>query len=311
MANAAANGTAGSRFGGAAHNVGARNIHILPHLSDTNAQTHTDVISASQIEGISGSDRLGLVRQLLRDIADVSLAQPGKDALIIQISSDKDRELASRLIEAFLLAYDEVKKEYKQKKRLEPLFAQIKAIRKAYGLVAGTHKEVPGFLRGITPQPSQPLSDGQTPLINSLADDSINIMAVLGNFGSGKTYLTVSQALADIVMGRKSKIIATRKESPVHKQIGFVPGTQHDKTKRDNHAIFENIVKVFMSWGVSEKDAITKTEKLITTPAGMLPGQEIVEVVLPAQLEGRTIHDAVIILDEAHVVYLPLSCAVS
>lgn len=299
MTKGALNGQGNGQFGEAAHGVGARQS---ASNQNSRAGAFTDIFEAHRLENISDANRYELVSGLLEDIAEVNRAESSQEAFIIKAKNDADFNLAKKLIAAFFEAYREVKQDKDTKKKHYPdeLAKRIKKMRKAEGLNSRYEIEIPGFLRGIVSQPRVALSPGQTPYIDALADTGVNFVVTLGNFGSGKTFLTVAQALEDIIAGRKSKIVATRKESGVHKKIGAVPGTQHDKTKRDNHAIFEKIVEVFKIWGLSEKEAIEKTELLIKPSKGLLPGQEVVEIVLPDQLEGRTIHNATIILDEAH-----------
>lgn len=261
----------------------------------------SDAIELHRFQGVKDAHRVALIERLLHGVATVVPSKANSDILLMVCGNEEHFRLAKKLMAEFSDMFAAVKEKHdNNKKRVEAMHERVKTMRESNGLFKDRDTKVPGFLRDVKLRPREALSEGQTPLIDSLADETTNIIAVLGHFGSGKTYLAVAQGLEDIITGRRTKLIATRKESPVHKQIGFVPGTQHDKTKRDNHAVFENLVKVMMDWGVPEKDAIDKTERLIKPSKSLLPGQEIVEVVLPAQLEGRTIHDAVIILDEAH-----------
>ncbi|MBY0427839.1 MAG: PhoH family protein, partial [Alphaproteobacteria bacterium] len=293
------NGDTNGHFIDAAQNVGARQP---ASNQNSRAGSFTDIFEAHRLENISDANRFQLVSGLLEDIAEVKRAESSQEAFIIKAKDESGFKLAKKLIASFFEAYREVKqnKDIKKKHYPDELSRRIKKLRQAEGLNSRYEIEIPGFLRGIIPQQRLPLSPGQAPYIDALSDTGVNVVVTLGNFGSGKTFLTVAQALEDIIAGRKSKLVATRKESGVHKKIGAVPGSQHDKTKRDNHAIFEKIVEVFKIWGLSEKEAIEKTELLIKPSKGLLPGQEIVEIVLPDQLEGRTIHNATIILDEAH-----------
>ncbi|MDX1923527.1 MAG: PhoH family protein [Alphaproteobacteria bacterium] len=261
----------------------------------------SDAIELRRFQGVKEGHRVALIEKLLHGIATVALSKDNNEILLMACSNEENYRLAKKLMAEFNDMFIAVKEKHdNNKKRVEVMYERIKTIRESNGLFKDKDTKIPGFLRDVKPMPRQPLSEGQAPLITSLADDTTSIIAVIAHFGSGKTYLPFAQGLEDIITGRRTKLIATRKESTVHKHIGFVPGTQHDKTKRDNHAAFENLVKVMMDWGVSEKDAIDKTERLIKPSKSLLPGQEIVEIVLPEQLEGRTIHDAVIILDEAH-----------
>lgn len=299
MTKGVLNGHTNGHFIEAAHGVGARQS---ASNQNSRAGAFTDIFEAHRLENISDANRFELVSGLLEDIAEVRRAEANNEVFIIKAKDEATFKLAKKLVAAFFEEYRDVKqdKDIKKKHYLDELSKRIKKLRKAEGLNSRYEIDIPGFLRGVVPQPRKALSPGQTPYIDALADKGVNVVVTLGNFGSGKTFLTVAQALEDIIAGRKSKLVATRKESGVHKKIGAVPGSQHDKTKRDNHAIFEKIVEVFKIWGLSEKDAIEKTELLIKPSKGLLPGQEIVEIVLPDQLEGRTIHNATIILDEAH-----------
>ena len=134
---------------------------------------------------------------------------------------------------------------------------------------------VPGAVRRVYPR-----TQGQAEYINLL--QTKDMVFCTGSAGSGKTYLAVAEALRLILNHKKNKLIITRPVVEAGKSLGYLPGALEDKIDpylRPLRDAMEYILPV-------------ETVKRIFE-AG------IIEVAPLAYMRGRTLNNAVVILDEA------------
>ena len=134
---------------------------------------------------------------------------------------------------------------------------------------------IPGALRRVYPR-----TQGQAEYVNLL--QTHDMVFCTGSAGSGKTYLAVAEALRLILTHKKSKLIITRPVVEAGESLGFLPGDLEDKIDpylRPLRDAMETILP---------PESVTRLFE-----AG------IVEVAPLAYMRGRTLNNAVVILDEA------------
>jgi len=125
-----------------------------------------------------------------------------------------------------------------------------------------------------------PRTQNQAEYINLL--QTKDMVFCVGSAGSGKTFLAVAEALRLILTHKKSKLIITRPVVEAGKSLGFLHGDLEQKK--------ENYVRPI-------KDAM----EYILSPeiVKRLIESNVIEVAPLAYMRGRTLNNAVIILDEA------------
>lgn len=134
---------------------------------------------------------------------------------------------------------------------------------------------VPGSVKKIYPR-----TQNQAEYINLL--QTKDMVFCTGSAGSGKTYLAVAEALRLVLSHKKNKIIITRPVVEAGESLGFLPGDLEQKINPYLRPI---------------KDAM---ESIITPETvKKLTEANIIEVAPLAYMRGRTLNNAVIILDEA------------
>ena len=150
--------------------------------------------------------------------------------------------------------------------------------------VLNTHKKVnademvimvPGAVRRVYAR-----TQNQAEYINLL--QTKDMVFCTGSAGSGKTFLAVAQALYLLLNHKKNKLIITRPVVEAGESLGFLPGALEDKIDpylRPLRDAMETILPV-------------ETVKRLFE-AG------IIEVAPLAYMRGRTLNNAVVILDEA------------
>ena len=134
---------------------------------------------------------------------------------------------------------------------------------------------IPGAVKRIYPR-----TQHQAEYIDML--QSKDMVFCTGSAGSGKTFLAVAEALRLILSHKKSKLVITRPVVEAGENLGFLPGDLEDKIDpylRPLRDAMEYILPV------------ENVKRLFETG--------IIEVAPLAYMRGRTLNNAVIILDEA------------
>lgn len=134
---------------------------------------------------------------------------------------------------------------------------------------------VPGAVRRVYPR-----TQGQAEYINLL--QTKDMVFCTGSAGSGKTYLAVAEALRLILNHKKNKLIITRPVVEAGESLGFLPGDLEDKIDPYLRPLRDSMETIL---------PVESVKRLFE--AG------IVEVAPLAYMRGRTLNNAVVILDEA------------
>ena len=134
---------------------------------------------------------------------------------------------------------------------------------------------VPGAVRRVYPR-----TQGQAEYINLL--QTKDMVFCTGSAGSGKTYLAVAEALRLILNHKKNKLIITRPVVEAGESLGYLPGALEDKIDPYLRPL---------------RDAMEYILPVETVKRLFEAG--IIEVAPLAYMRGRTLNNAVVILDEA------------
>ncbi|MCQ2586652.1 MAG: PhoH family protein [Treponema sp.] len=134
---------------------------------------------------------------------------------------------------------------------------------------------VPGSLKKIYPR-----TQHQAEYINLL--QTKDMVFCTGSAGSGKTFLAVAEALRLVLSHKKSKLIITRPVVEAGESLGFLPGDLEQKIDPYLRPIRDAMETIISPESVKK-----------------LAEAGIIEVAPLAYMRGRTLNNAVIILDEA------------
>ena len=104
----------------------------------------------------------------------------------------------------------------------------------------------------------------------------------IGSAGSGKTYLAVVYAVTELKKGHIQKIILTRPAVEAGESLGFLPGDLKEKVDPYLRPLYDALYDML---------GVESTNSLIE--------KQILEIAPLAYMRGRTLENAVIILDEA------------
>lgn len=117
--------------------------------------------------------------------------------------------------------------------------------------------------------------------LDILNNPDISIAAILGGYGSGKTFLSMQMALYNVQeKGRVAKILGVREVSGEGKEIGYLPGDMEDKVGK----FFEPLTQS-LNGGEFELQSLKMSGVLDTN--------------VPFFMKGTTYNDTIILYDEA------------
>ncbi len=134
----------------------------------------------------------------------------------------------------------------------------------------------------ITPRgkPIRPKTAGQMEYVRAMTQN--DVVFCIGPAGTGKTYLAMAMAVRAMKEGSVSRIVLTRPIVEAGEELGFLPGDVMEKVGPYLRPLYDALIDVMGA------DRLQRHLRRGT-----------IEVVPLAYMRGRTINDAVIVLDEA------------
>jgi phosphate starvation-inducible PhoH-like protein len=147
------------------------------------------------------------------------------------------------------------------------------------GIISGEADAPPIMIR-TRKKTIVPRSATQIEYMRSLARD--DIIFALGPAGTGKTYLAVAQAVAQLITGSVQRLILSRPAVEAGEKLGFLPGDMKEKVDPYLRPLYDALNDCMPPEQVERR----------------LANGEI-EIAPIAFMRGRTLADSFIILDEA------------
>jgi len=132
----------------------------------------------------------------------------------------------------------------------------------------------------------RPRTDGQARYLRSLRD--FELVFCIGPAGTGKTYLAVANAVAALRRGQIKKIVLVRPAVEAGEHLGFLPGDLEAKINPYLRPLLDALHDLM------DYDQIRR-----------YMGNDLIEIAPLAYMRGRTLNDAVIILDEGQNATVP------
>ncbi|MEI9926500.1 MAG: PhoH family protein [Sphingomonas sp.] len=125
-----------------------------------------------------------------------------------------------------------------------------------------------------------PRSAAQTHYMRELISN--DMIFALGPAGTGKTYLAVAQAVAQLITGSVQRLILSRPAVEAGERLGFLPGDMKEKVDPYLRPIYDALYDCLPAEQVERRIASGE-----------------IEIAPIAFMRGRTLADAFVILDEA------------
>ncbi|BAV81249.1 PhoH family protein [Vibrio phage VCPH] len=166
----------------------------------------------------------------------------------------------------------------------------------------------PGFLEFTFTNPAQvlgrkaagisPKDIEQAIALDALLDPNIDIVVINGAAGSGKTLLAMAAA-TEMIKGRKGyrhhEVIVSRSMDSQFSEIGFLPGTETEKTKPWLSGIIDNMEVICRT----TKNAKFHPTKSIASDGEVEPGDDAFIYTKALNfMRGRSISQKIFVIDE-------------
>lgn len=129
-------------------------------------------------------------------------------------------------------------------------------------------------------KPIMPRSENQRRLVEAF--NRCDMMFAIGPAGSGKTYTAIALAVRALKSKAVKKIILSRPAVEAGEKLGFLPGDMKDKIDPYLQPLYD---------ALQEMIPAAKLQEYIET--------NVIQIAPLAFMRGRTLNDAVVILDEA------------
>jgi phosphate starvation-inducible PhoH-like protein len=129
-------------------------------------------------------------------------------------------------------------------------------------------------------------TEGQAKYLRALRDNEL--VLCIGPAGTGKTYLAVAAAVAMLRKGQIKKIVLARPAVEAGEHLGFLPGDLEAKINPYLRPLLDALHDLM------DYDQIRR-----------YMGNDLIEIAPLAYMRGRTLNDAVIILDEGQNATVP------
>jgi len=132
----------------------------------------------------------------------------------------------------------------------------------------------------------RPRTDGQVRYVRAMQENDLTLC--VGPAGTGKTYLAVGMAVNMLRQGLVKKIVLVRPAVEAGERLGFLPGDIVAKVNPYLRPLFDALHDML------DPDAVKRYME-----------NDIIEIVPLAYMRGRTLNQAVIILDEGQNTTVP------
>ena len=132
----------------------------------------------------------------------------------------------------------------------------------------------------VTGKPIIPRSENQLKLVEGFAKN--DMVLAIGPAGSGKTYTAIALAVRALKNKEIKKIILSRPAVEAGEKLGFLPGDMKDKIDPYLQPLYDALQDMIPA---------TKSKEYMEL--------NIIQIAPLAFMRGRTLNDAVVILDEA------------
>jgi phosphate starvation-inducible PhoH-like protein len=148
------------------------------------------------------------------------------------------------------------------------------------GNIPQTEKQENVILYSITGKPIIPRSENQLKLVEEFYKN--DMVFAFGPAGSGKTYIAIALAVRALKNKEIKKIILSRPAVEAGEKLGFLPGDMKEKIDPYLQPLYD---------ALQDMIPYTKLREYME--------QNVIQIAPLAFMRGRTLHDAVVILDEA------------
>ncbi len=136
------------------------------------------------------------------------------------------------------------------------------------------------LMQNVLKKSIKPKTIGQTKYVEAVSNN--DLVFSIGPAGTGKTYLAVAMAVAELQAKKVERIVFTRPAVEAGESLGFLPGDIRAKVDPYLRPVYDAL------YDMLHQD---KTQKLLE--------HGVIEIAPLAFMRGRTLNEAFVVLDEA------------
>ena len=136
------------------------------------------------------------------------------------------------------------------------------------------------LMQNVLKKSIKPKTIGQTKYVEAVSNN--DLVFSIGPAGTGKTYLAVAMAVAELQAKKVERIVFTRPAVEAGESLGFLPGEIRAKVDPSLRPVYDAL------YDMLHQD---KTQKLLE--------HGVIEIAPLAFMRGRTLNEAFVVLDEA------------
>jgi len=150
-----------------------------------------------------------------------------------------------------------------------------------------------------------PINREQKMAFELLMDNNIHFVTLAGGAGSGKTILSTAVALQKVIEEEiYRKIVFVKPVVPVGGDIGFLPGSEQEKLKPWMGSFYDAVDNLFGNRyrrkdKMSKSDSLSKPSFTVDSFIEDYRQHGIIETKTFTYMRGRTLSDALVVVDEA------------
>jgi len=144
----------------------------------------------------------------------------------------------------------------------------------------GVHGDASAIVYSVTGKPIGARSDNQRLLVEAYEQN--DMIFTVGPAGSGKTYVSIALAVRALKNKEIRKIILSRPAVEAGEKLGFLPGDMKEKIDPYLQPLYDALQDMIPAQKLTE-----------------YMEQNVIQIAPLAFMRGRTLNDAVVILDEA------------
>lgn len=135
-------------------------------------------------------------------------------------------------------------------------------------------------------------------LMDALNDYNIKIIFAIGIAGTGKTLLSITSGLTQVLNKRFKKLVISRSPVPMGRDIGYLPGDINSKLDPWLRPIYDNLDLIL---GNLQNNIDDRSDDKFFSDLTLeyLKGSNLMEIEGLTYIRGRTFHNSFIIIDEA------------
>ena len=146
----------------------------------------------------------------------------------------------------------------------------------------------------VTGKPIIPRSENQQRLVDAFREH--DMVFAIGPAGSGKTYTAIALAVRALKNKEIKKIILSRPAVEAGEKLGFLPGDMKEKIDPYLQPLYDALQDMIPAAKLQE---YMDQNVIQIAPLAFMRGRTLNDAVVILDMRGRTLNDAVVILDEA------------